>query len=504
MEQPPVSPHVLRFGVFEVDVRAGEIRKSGLRIRLQEQPFRLLRMLLDPPGAVVTRDQIRQALWPGDTFVDFDHSLNNAVNRLRTALGDSADNPRFIETLSRHGYRFISPVEAAAPPRPLQPAPPRRRWMSIAAVTIAACVIAAAALGGTEWRRRIERAALTGHAHPATAASVNAQAYEKYLEGRFHALRENRQDNDAAIALLTQAVEIDPSFAAAFAELARTYAVRWSYLTPQEPVWQEKAFVAVEKALALAPDLPEAHLTRGMLLWTHANHFPHDQAAQEFRRALAVKPNLDEAHHQLALIYLHIGLLDKALQEAREAVAINPSHTLARYRIGVILHHQQHYEEALTILRTIPKEFNPALVTRQTAWTLFSLGRRDEAAALIAESLKNDATDQGGQLASAQAMLLAAAGAEREAEAKIAQAAAQRKGFMHFHHTAYNIGVAYALLHRPDSAVRWLRDAAMDGYPCYPLFEKDASLNTLRTDPRFMQLMAEVRAQWAYSARTIR
>ncbi len=105
---------LLRFGVFEADLTAGELRKNGARIRLQEQPFQVLAALLQNAGQVVTRESLRETIWPADTFVDFDHSLNTAVNKIRESLGDSASNPRFVETLARRGYRFIAPVEAIA------------------------------------------------------------------------------------------------------------------------------------------------------------------------------------------------------------------------------------------------------------------------------------------------------------------------------------------------------------------------------------------------------
>jgi TolB-like protein/DNA-binding winged helix-turn-helix (wHTH) protein len=101
-----------------MDLRAGELRKHGVRIRLQAQPFQILGMLIERPGEVVTREELRQALWPSDTFVDFDHGLNNAINRLRETLGDSAENPRFLETLPRRGYRFIAAVESVLSPFP--------------------------------------------------------------------------------------------------------------------------------------------------------------------------------------------------------------------------------------------------------------------------------------------------------------------------------------------------------------------------------------------------
>src|SRR6202142_3473884 len=103
----------VRFGVFELDLRAGELRKHGLRGRLQEQPFQVLAMLLQHPGEVVSREELQKRLWPADTFVDFDHGLNKAINKIRDALGDSAENPRFVETVPRRGYRFLADVKVA-------------------------------------------------------------------------------------------------------------------------------------------------------------------------------------------------------------------------------------------------------------------------------------------------------------------------------------------------------------------------------------------------------
>src|SRR5580704_8543573 len=110
MPEFPPSVRSVRFGVFEVDLRSAELRKRGTRLRLQGQPYSLLITLLKQPGEVVTREALRSSLWPQDTFVDFDHSLGTAVNKLRDVLGDSAANPRFVETLPRRGYRFIAPV----------------------------------------------------------------------------------------------------------------------------------------------------------------------------------------------------------------------------------------------------------------------------------------------------------------------------------------------------------------------------------------------------------
>src|SRR5580765_2258184 len=110
LEQTPAQVGKIRCGVFETDLRAGELRKHGIRIKLQSQPFKLLAILLAHPGEIVTREELQQQIWGSETVVNFDHSLGTAVNKVREALSDSAENPRYIETLAKRGYRFIAPV----------------------------------------------------------------------------------------------------------------------------------------------------------------------------------------------------------------------------------------------------------------------------------------------------------------------------------------------------------------------------------------------------------
>ena len=152
------SPVTVSFGVFEADLRARELRKQGKRIKLQEQPFQVLTILLKRPGDVVAREELRSQIWPEDTFVDFDNSLNTAINKLREALGDSADNPRFIETLPRRGYRFLVPVtspdrkeSAIARPPAASRAP---RWKVLVPVAV---VVIIAVAGGMFWSSRKAR-----------------------------------------------------------------------------------------------------------------------------------------------------------------------------------------------------------------------------------------------------------------------------------------------------------------------------------------------------------
>jgi len=118
MPQPTPGSAILRFDLYALDLRAGELFKSGRKIKLQEQPFRILTMLLEHPGELVTREELRQRLWSEDTFVDFEHSLNTAIKKLRHALCDEADKPRFVETLPRRGYRFVGSLADPPPPSP--------------------------------------------------------------------------------------------------------------------------------------------------------------------------------------------------------------------------------------------------------------------------------------------------------------------------------------------------------------------------------------------------
>ena len=155
----------MAFDRFELDLRSGELRKDGRRIRLQAQPFQLLAMLIENAGEVVTRDEVCRALWQADTFVDFDHSVAAAVSKIREALGDSVENPRFVETLPKRGYRFIGKIKPEAPlvmsvAKPQQsvepvPVPSARAWTSqkwTLGLVAAAVLVAAALLFG--WRSR--------------------------------------------------------------------------------------------------------------------------------------------------------------------------------------------------------------------------------------------------------------------------------------------------------------------------------------------------------------
>jgi len=154
MTAPATTPRVVRFGVFELDQRTGELRKAGVRLNLQGQPLQILTMPLERPGELVTREELRQRLWAGDTFVDFENGLNAAVKRLRQVLGDAADAPRFIETLPRRGYRLIAGVDGREmeTPRPLVPRPRRRPALAAGGALVIAALLAWSDAGGLRTR----------------------------------------------------------------------------------------------------------------------------------------------------------------------------------------------------------------------------------------------------------------------------------------------------------------------------------------------------------------
>ena len=634
------SPSRLRFDSFEVDLRSGEMWKHGTRLRLQDQPFQVLRLLLERRGEIVTREELRQRLWLADTFVDFDDGLNTAVKKIRDLLGDSAERPRYIETIPRRGYRFTAVVESGQGATfPAQPAAVwqripqhvaaataaiRRRWLAVTALVLIAALALSAA-----WKYRLESrrdaasvraiavlplenlsgdpsqdyfaAGLTdalttelaraagnslrvtsrisaeeyknkslaqiarelnvdavvegsvirsGNRARITVQLINAradqhlwaanydrdlhdmlslqseiaasvarqvqitlspriearlrghqtvdpEAYDLYQRSLLRGFSNNKQEMAAAAGLLQQAVARDPNFAAAHALLAREYTNQVFLLQPRDPELEVKAIQEVDQALKLDPDLAVAYLARGVLLWSHRNGFPHERAIAQFKRALELDPNLAEAHHQLGMIYSHIGLLDRADHELRTALDLEPTSIAFRYRIAINFFDQGRFEEARIRLQGT-QSFNPDLWAYQMTLVLFKLGQKQEALALIRDFLRDNPNDRGGLGNGVLALLYADAGQVALAQASIETAIQEGKDFGHFHHTAYAIGSAYAVMHRGDEAVHWLRAAAEDGFPCYPLFEHDSNLDHLRNDARFQSLLAEQKKQWEY------
>jgi DNA-binding winged helix-turn-helix (wHTH) protein/tetratricopeptide (TPR) repeat protein len=325
-----MSPSVRRFGAFEVDCGSGELRKHGLKVRLADQPFRILLLLLDRRGEIVTREEIRRALWPADTFVDFDAGLSSAVRKLRDALGDSAAQPLFIETVPRRGYRFIAPViaPALAPvgAPAAQPGASPSRSMRVAAL-VAIAVIALVSVVFTQMRR----------------PAVSPEADALFLKGMTAMGRENVAGFRAAAAYFERATLVQPGFAAAHAWLghAQLQLVYAGKFAPHEVV--PRADLAIRQALALDDRLALAHHDRAAILRDY--YWQPEAAAREARRAAQLepvrpdRPGEDPLSAQSALnagvTLRDRGEFDRALDEFRRASTLNPQLARPYYQVGV-------------------------------------------------------------------------------------------------------------------------------------------------------------------------
>ena len=329
-----------------------------------------------------------------------------------------------------------------------------------------------------------------------TPPTKNVRAYDLFLRARMRMQRVTREDDSVAIGMLERAVAIDSNFAIAQAWLATAYVARIAQFAPADSSALERAFVAVSRALLIDPDLAEGHWARARLLWGATRQFAHEQSVREDRRALELNPNLEVAHAHVGFIYLHIGLLDQAIAEFQKTLALDPGQRLTLDRIGQVRLIQGRYEEALRVMRQIPPNLQPTIQQYDLAWALMALGRDSEASVLIERSLREHPEDRGGVITSSRAILEAKRGDVRGAEADIQAAIPKGEGFVHFHHTEYNIAVTFALLRRPVAALPWLQRTVRDGWPCYPLFANDPRLDPIRNTQAFIAFLREQKAQW--------
>jgi len=318
------------------------------------------------------------------------------------------------------------------------------------------------------------------------------RAYEYYLQGKFYSYRNTLGDIDLALRMFERAIALDPVFAQAYAGIALTCIKRDFYFEPGRG-WDKKAFQAVEKALALDSNLAEGYVARGNLYWTRANFFPHEKAIREYRRALELNPNLEEAHLYLGRVYMHIGLLDEAIFEFKKTLELDPTNYGAESRLGLTFHYQGKYREAASIMEKLKKE---GRLTNdwELAMALFALGEKENPASLIEKTFRELPEDP--DVLSTRAVIFASEGKEAQTEEMIRLAVEKGNEMGHFHHPEYNIGLAYALLKKNARAIEWLKRAAEDGLPCYPMFLSDPGLKNLRSDPRFISFLDKLKRQW--------
>ncbi len=312
------APRWAEFGVFEVDLRAAELRRSGIRIRLQEQPFQILCALLERPGELVTREELRQRLWPDDTFVDFDHSINKAINKLRATLSDSAENPRFIETLPRHGYRFIAPVRLH---------PEESQLPSV--------LPAGQELGAGTWEVADHAIVARPRALPAHAVSSRMQDVQ---------WRQFRAIGMAAVVLACFSLAV-------YYEYAR-------HASSSKPVAATRADENKLKSGQRADPLPVEFYAEGM---AKMRAFKFPAARDLLEKAVAANPADALAHSSLALAWGSLGYDEKALAEVGKAQELSGrSHLPSRERLLI----QGRYEQ-------ISGEWPKAVETYRALFTFY-------------------------------------------------------------------------------------------------------------------------------------
>jgi DNA-binding winged helix-turn-helix (wHTH) protein/Tfp pilus assembly protein PilF len=487
-------PAFYEFGPFSVDAGKRLLLRNGQPVPLAPKVLETLLTLIEARERVLSKDELLKQVW-GDTIVE-EGGLARNVSVLRKALGEKPEDHRYIVTVPARGYRFVADVrERCGPdlvPSALAPAIPahRRRWWRVPArrwLVPATAVLAVAAL--TYSLRAVPGTDLRG-----LRPSVNSAAYDLVLRARYLSVRTTDVDTRAAIDLLEQAVALDPAFAVAYADLAAAYVTRLTFVTPEETEdLEQKAFASVEKALVLDPNVAEAYMARGDLLWTPAHHFAHQRAVQEFRRAVALKPDSDQGHRRLARVYVHLGFFEEAMRHAAIALTINPSNAQALNSRAQALLWMGRDAEALTVLLSIPGPVLPELVEANTVFALARLAKPEDAWVHLRQAQRKYPDDPSGALSAIEAMLVAD---HEPAKAQaLIERVAKRKAVNPSHHAAYFAASAWALMGRATEAVESLREAAETGFPCYPLFARDSNLDRIRQDPSFQAFLTDMQRQ---------
>jgi len=428
---------VIQFGAFELDQAAGELCRDGAKVRLQEQPLQILQILLEQPGRLVPREELRKRIWPSDTFVDFDHGINNAIKRLREALGDTAETPLYIETLPRRGYRFKAAVTGtSSKPRTggtpldsiaifpfettssdpdttflaigipgsvihaLSQVPNLRviSWRSTATeesrqkdpLAIGRKLGVRAVFTGRIWQRasklRIHvdlldtangqeiwgdqydsdltelfsvqdsishevsqklRLRMPGEAEGRLTKryTENIDAYQLYVRARHGCEQRTADGFKRGVEYLTRALQIDPNYALAHAELAQCISVPCYYGAVDPNVAYPKARLIAQRALEIDPDLAEAH----EVLATVSQNYDWDWPAAEkgYKRTIELNPNYAHGHYHYSYHLALQGRFEEGIREATEALSRDPVSGMLNSGLAFVLMLARRYDECI-------------------------------------------------------------------------------------------------------------------------------------------------------------
>jgi len=423
-----------RFGVYELDLESRELRKRGLRVKIQQKPFQILRLLIARAGKFVSRAQLARHLWP-DLHVNFDHSLNTAINSLRRALGDGPDNPRFIETRAGLGYRFIAPVE------PIQDA--------------------------GEVRRSAGRLDL---------ARSNSGAFHDYLKGRYFQDKMTEEDLGKSIAYFESALAADPNCAHASAGLADTFGLfaQLGIMQAKDAYTRAKEFAA--SALRIDSSIAEAHLAMAGVKRNHEWDWTGAEAF--YRRALALKPDHAAGHRLYAGLLAACGRHAESLESISRAQQIDPLslviHADAAWNRYVARDYEGAMEQAWRTLALEPR-FAPAQLALGLAYQ--QMGMLDEA--IVELNNARVCSTNGLPAIAALANAYAAAGDRARSEELLSEMAAAASIR---HVPAYCFALMRSGLGDARGAVQWLEKAAAD---------REVWVTWMAVEPRFDSLRSQ-------------
>ena len=331
--------------------------------------------------------------------------------------------------------------------------------------------------------------------HEQANLTENLEALDFYLKGEFYFRQETPAAIDSAIMFYKNAIDTDSEFALAYSKLAAVYMRKYLTFDP-DVKWQEGAYTAAGTALLMNPDLADPHLVRGQFFWSQSHNFAHEEALQEFGKAIVKDPRSSEAHAQVALVQLHIGLFEEAMRNARKSIDLDPGNFRARRFIGEAYLFQGSYESALSEFEKIPANFAPLPTQSLKALIYDYLGRPEEALEILNSSLATNPNNPN--INSVYAIIMAKQGMIAKADQSTQVALENLRDFIHAHHIYYHLAITAAVLNRKTEAVQWLTRAANTGFPNYPLFNSDPNFQSLRGFNEYEELLAELKMKWHY------
>ena len=491
---PLVPAQVVRFGMFEADLRSGELRRSGVKVKLQELPFKALKLLLSRPNEVLSREEFRKELWPDDVFVDFDRSITTAINRVRDALGDSAENPVFVETVGRRGYRWIAPLLRDATAVTVGPvlvssAPAAllhsKKWVYVLPVL---AFVFAVWIGIPSHRPGRVSAQAPGANDGFSHRPVNAEAEQFYLQGRFYWNKRTPESLNKAVDAFTQALVHDPGYSQAYVGLADCYNLLREYSVMPATEAYPRAYAAARKAVELDDQSSEAHASLAFV--SFYGEWDPVAAEREFRRAIDLNPYNATAHHWYGTFLAALGRYPESLGELDRAQIIDPSSKSVLADKGGILSNSGHRTEALALLKQVEKA-EPDFISahRYLKSLYFNMGdysgyfteARKEATLMHDEknlALLNAA--EKGYATGGVKMMLQSLQVE------------QKKLCDHGELSPYFLAETYALLGDKQAALQSLRAAYEEHSDYLTNLESDTSFASLHGEPAFRDLLSRV------------